>query len=69
MDAKRAVNLKLPRGSVDVDVVATEVSDGISNHIICECKNWRTNIPREIVHAFRTVMAEIGANRGYIFHE
>lgn len=66
MDSRRTVNLKLPRGSVDIDVVATEVNDGIDNSIICECKNWRTNIPREIVHAFRTVMGEIGANRGYI---
>ncbi|MBY3168702.1 restriction endonuclease [Rhizobium laguerreae] len=66
MDSARTVNLKLPRGSVDIDVVAKEVNDGIQNLIICECKNWKTKIPREIVHAFRTVMSEIGANRGYI---
>ncbi len=66
MDSTRTVNLKLPRGSVNIDVVAKETNDGIQNLIICECKNWKTNIPREIVHAFRTVMQEIGANRGYI---
>lgn len=66
MESTRTVKLKLPRGSVDIDVVAKEANDGIQNLIICECKNWRTNIPREIVHAFRTVMGEIGANRGYI---
>ncbi|WP_282046655.1 restriction endonuclease [Roseibium album] len=66
MESTRTVNLKLPRGSVDVDVVAKETNDGIQNLIICECKNWRTNVPRDIVHAFRTVMNEIGANRGYI---
>ena len=53
-------------GSVDVDVLAEETHDGIVHRIICECKNWRTNIPREVVHAFRTVMGEAGANRGYI---
>ncbi|ANG99102.1 hypothetical protein A8A54_21305 [Brucella pseudogrignonensis] len=66
MESTRTVNIKLPRGSVDIDVVAKETIDGIQNLIICECKNWQTNIPREIVHAFRTVMHEIGANRGYI---
>jgi hypothetical protein len=66
MESTRTVTLKLPRGSVDIDVVAKEAIDGIQSLIICECKNWRTNIPKEIVHAFRTVMGEIGANRGYI---
>jgi hypothetical protein len=66
MEARRQVSLKLPRGSVDVDVFATERGDGINHTTICECKDWRTNIPKEVVHAFRTVMHETGANRGYI---
>jgi hypothetical protein len=66
LEAKRDVSLTLPRGGVDVDVVAEETHDGIVHRIFCECKNWRTNIPREVVHAFRTVVAEAGANRGYV---
>lgn len=66
MKAQRQVTLKLPRGTVDVDVVAEETVDGIVHVTVCECKNWSTNIPKEIVHAFRTVMHETGANRGYI---
>lgn len=66
MDSERTVTRKLPRGSVDIDVIATETNDGIQNIVVCECKNWKHNIPKEIVHAFRTVMHEIGANRGYI---
>ena len=66
LQARRDVSLPLPRGSVDVDVLAEETHDGIVHRIICECKNWRTNIPREVVHAFRTVVSEAGANRGYI---
>jgi hypothetical protein len=66
MATQRQVSLQLPRGSVDVDVVADETVDGIIHHTICECKNWRVNIPKEVVHAFRTVMQETGANRGYI---
>jgi hypothetical protein len=66
LEARRDVSLTLPRGGVDVDVVADETHDGIVHRILCECKNWRSNIPREVVHAFRTVVAEAGANRGYI---
>lgn len=66
MDARRQVTLELPRGAVDVDVIAEEAVDGIVHQTICECKNWETNIPRAVVHAFRTVMQETGAHRGYI---
>lgn len=66
MTAKRQVTLDLPRGDVDVDVYAEETVDGIVHRTVCECKNWKTNIPKDVVHAFRTVMQETGANRGYI---
>ncbi len=66
MEAERNVSLDLPRGNVDVDVLAKENVDGIIHQTVCECKNWSTNIPKEVVHAFRTVMQETGANRGYI---
>jgi hypothetical protein len=66
LEARRAVSLTLPRGGVDVDVLAEETHDGIVHRILCECKNWRTNVPREVVHAFRTVVLEAGANRGYV---
>lgn len=66
MQATRQVTINLPRRSVDVDVLAEETVDGIVHRIICECKYWKANVPKEIVHAFRTVMQETGANRGYI---
>jgi hypothetical protein len=66
MLAKRQVTLNLPRGKVDVDVFAEEQVDGIIHRTICECKFWKANVPKEVVHAFRTVMQETGANRGYI---
>jgi len=66
MKARRHASLQLPRGSVDVDVLAEETVDGIVHRTICECKNWQANIPKEVVHAFRTVMQETGAHRGYI---
>jgi hypothetical protein len=66
MKATRQVTIKLPRGSVDVDVLAEETVDGITSITVCECKNWKARIPKEIVHSFRTVMLETGANKGYI---
>lgn len=66
MNARRNVRLELPRGNVDVDVYAEEQVDGIVHRIICECKHWSSAVPKGVVHAFRTVMAETGANRGYI---
>lgn len=66
MSARRNASVQLARGSVNVDVLAEDTVDGIVQRIICECKDWRTNIPKEVVHAFRTVMQETGAHRGYI---
>lgn len=66
MAVQQQVHLPLPRGAVDIDVLAEDTVDGITHRIVCECKNWRTNVPQEKVHAFRTIMQETGANRGYI---
>ncbi|RIJ31040.1 restriction endonuclease [Henriciella algicola] len=66
MDAQRNVSLSLPRGGVDVDVLATETVDGITHRTICECKNWNASVPRSVVHAFRTVMIETGVNTGCV---
>lgn len=66
MNAKRQVRLDFPRGGAVVDVLASEVHDGITTWIICECKNWSTNIPQDVVQSFRTVMQESGAHRGYV---
>jgi hypothetical protein len=66
LEAKRNVRINLPRGSVDVDVLAEETHDGIVQRIVCECKDWANNIPKAVVHAFRTVVQECGAHRGYV---
>ncbi len=54
LQARRNVTIALPRGSVDVDVLAEETHDGIVQRIVCGCKNWGKTIPKEVVHAFRT---------------
>jgi hypothetical protein len=67
MAAERQVPVDLPRGGVaTVDVLAIEVAHGIATTTICECKNWKTNVPQEVIFGFRTVMIDAGANRGYV---
>ncbi|NGP90249.1 restriction endonuclease [Fodinibius halophilus] len=54
------------RGEVEIDVYAEEIIRGRKYSIICECKNWKTAVPQQIIHAFRTVVGDIGSNIGYI---
>lgn len=59
-------DLKTPRGSVNVDVMAVDVRSVDKIRYIVECKNWRSSIPQSVVHSFTTVMHETGANIGFI---
>ena len=54
------------RGSVELDVYGCEEIDGRSYSIACECKHWASRIPQTHVHAFRSVLADLGVNSGYI---
>lgn len=54
------------RGIVELDVYAEEVIRGRKYAIACECKYWKSRIPQNVVHGFRTVVQEVGANVGYI---
>lgn len=54
------------RGQVELDVYAQEEVKGRKYSIVCECKHWKSRIPQNVVHGFRTVVADMGANVGYI---
>ncbi|ADH87257.1 restriction endonuclease [Desulfurivibrio alkaliphilus] len=54
------------RGTIEIDVYAEETVRGRKYAIACECKHWKSRIPQAVVHGFRTVVQEIGANIGYI---
>lgn len=54
------------RGNVEVDVVAVDQRDGRNYTIFVECKLWESKIPQNVVHSFRTVVSDTGANAGYI---
>ena len=53
------------RGKVEVDVFV-QADTELGKTVLCECKFWNTNIPKEKVHAFRTVILDSGASLGII---
>lgn len=53
------------RGKVEVDVLV-DSPDELVKRIICECKYWDSAVPKEKVHAFRTVVADSGASLGLL---
>lgn len=54
------------RGEVEIDVYAEEMIKGRKHTILCECKHWKSRVPQNVIHGFRTVIADIGANIGYL---
>ena len=66
LSADVEVDLKTPRGSVNVDVLAIDGRSVDRIKYIVECKNWGNTIPQSVVHSFTTVMGETGANIGFI---
>ncbi len=54
------------RGEAELDVYAEEIVKGRKYSIICECKHWNSNIPQSIIHSFRSIINDTGANVGYI---
>jgi hypothetical protein len=58
--------LELVRGKKEIDVLVQDPSTIPPSQYLCECKYWKNPVPQEIVHSFRTVMADAGAQRGFI---
>jgi restriction system protein len=61
-------NVKLARGDVDIDVWADDHSSP-PNVIAIECKRWKTSVPKNVVHAFRGVVGDSGANTGLLISD
>lgn len=55
-----------PRGSIALDVYAVDTGSVDQISYIVECKNWSKRLEQTVVHSFTTVMAETGANIGFI---
>lgn len=58
--------IKTVRGPVNVDVFSVDETQTPNIVYLCECKHWDRLIPKTIVHAFRTVVQDFGANLGII---
>lgn len=54
------------RGKVTIDVYAEETVRGRLYKLLCECKRWKAPVPQTVIHSFRTVVGDSGANVGYI---
>ncbi len=65
-DARVSVEVPLVRGKKEIDVLVREEIDRITTLVFIECKFWNSAVPQEIVHGFRTVVADGGAHKGYI---
>jgi hypothetical protein len=66
MNVEVEKSVSLARGTAEIDVFASETRQGRTNTIFCECKNWKGAIPQSVIHSFRSVVADGGANVGYI---
>lgn len=58
--------VELIRGNKEIDVYAKDVENEYQPTILVECKFWNSPIPQEIIHSFRTVVSDYGANIGFI---
>jgi restriction system protein len=59
-------DLKLARGSVEVDVFSVDTTIQPNIVYLCEAKHWNKRVPKSVVHSFRSVVSDYGANVGLI---
>lgn len=59
-------NIELVRGKKEIDVYVEDTIDNITFKILIECKNWKENIHQDVIHSFRTIVSDSGANKGII---
>ena len=64
--AESEKDIETVRGIVNIDVYAEDTSQRPKTIYLCECKFWQKAIPKSVVHSFRTVVNDFGANWGLI---
>ena len=65
-NVKVGERVKLVRGEKEIDVAVHDPQTTPHSLYLCECKFWSKPIPQEVIHSFRTVLADFGAHRGFI---
>lgn len=58
--------IRTARGTVKIDVLAVDCSQIPPITYLCECKHWKSPVPKTVVHSFRTVVSDYGANCGLV---
>lgn len=58
--------VELVRGQKEIDVFVQDNTSGHAITFLIECKNWNKPVDQETVHGFRTIVADFGANFGFI---
>ena len=64
--SERGKHLDLARGSIDIEVYARDTAREPVLTMLYECKHWQAAVAKNVMHGFRTVMDEAGANVGFI---
>ncbi len=59
-------DIQTARETVNVDVWAQDTEHEPSVTYLCECKHWAAAVPKAVIHSFRTVVTDYGANFGLI---
>lgn len=66
METKVEHPLPLVRGQADIDVYALDRESQPPTVYACECKHWSNAVPQTVLHAFRQVVTDAGANWGLL---
>ena len=66
MNSEVEKSIDTVRGSVVVDVFAQDTGTQPQTTYICECKHWKSRVPKTVVHSLNTVVNNYGANWGFI---
>lgn len=68
MNCKASVqkSIMTVRGDVNIDVFVEDTLNKPNLIYLCECKYWNSEVPKSVIHAFRTVVNDYGAHCGYI---
>ena len=65
-DAAIDKTIETVRGPADVDIFAQDKTVPTPSVLLVECKLWKRRVSRGVVHAFRTIVTDSGANYGLI---
>jgi restriction system protein len=69
LSAQTNVTINGVRTKHDVDVLVESTYKGISIRWIVECKSWKRPVPKLNVLALRTIIEDVGADRGFLMNE